>query len=48
MARGEGTLGQLSVNDELYVTMTAAASSLQTLLDDLKANPGRYINLSIF
>jgi len=48
MERGEGTLGQLSVNDSLYVSLTAAASSLQTLLDDLQANPGRYINLSIF
>jgi phospholipid/cholesterol/gamma-HCH transport system substrate-binding protein len=46
--RGEGTLGQLSVNDTLYVSMTAAVTSLATLLDDLKANPGRYINLSIF
>lgn len=48
MERGEGTLGQLSVNDSLYVTMTAAATSLQSLLEDLKANPGKYINLSIF
>jgi phospholipid/cholesterol/gamma-HCH transport system substrate-binding protein len=48
MERGEGTLGQLSVNDTLYVSMTAAVTSLQTLLDDLRANPGRYINLSIF
>lgn len=48
MERGEGTLGQLSVNDTLYVSMTAAVTSLQTLLEDLKANPGRYIKLSIF
>jgi phospholipid/cholesterol/gamma-HCH transport system substrate-binding protein len=48
MERGEGTLGQLSVNDTLYVTLTSAVESLRVLLDDLRENPGRYINLSIF
>jgi len=48
MERGEGTLGQLSVNDSLYHSLNAAAASLQTLLKDLQANPGRYINVSIF
>ena len=48
MERGEGTLGQLSVNDTLYLSMTAAVMSLQALLEDVRANPGRYINLSIF
>ncbi len=48
MERGEGTLGQLSVNDSLYVSLNAAAASVRLLMDDLRANPGRYINLSIF
>ena len=48
MERGEGTLGQLSVNDSLYVSLNAAAASMRLLVDDLRANPGRYINLSIF
>ena len=48
MERGEGTLGQLSVNDSLYVTMNAAMESVRLLVDDLRNNPGRYINLSIF
>ena len=48
MERGEGTLGQLSVNDSLYVHLAAAAASVRLLVDDLRANPGRYINLSIF
>ncbi len=48
MERGEGTLGQLSVNDSLYVSLTEAVESARLLLDDLRANPGRYINLSIF
>lgn len=46
--RGEGTLGRLSHDDSLYVNLTAAASSLQLLLDDIRENPGRYISLSIF
>ena len=46
--RGEGTLGRLSHDDSLYVNLTAAASSLQRLLDDVRENPGRYISLSIF
>ncbi len=48
MERGEGTLGQLSVNDSLYVNLNAAATSTRLLIDDLRTNPGRYINLSIF
>ena len=48
MERGEGTLGQLSVNDSLYVSLNAAATSARLLIEDLRANPGRYINLSIF
>lgn len=48
MERGEGTLGQLSVNDSLYVSMSAAVESVRSLMEDLRANPGRYINLSIF
>ena len=46
--RGEGTLGQLSANDSLYHSLNAAAGSLKELLDDLKANPGRYISISVF
>ena len=48
MERGEGTLGRLSRDDSLYVNLSAAASSLQLLLDDIRENPGRYISLSIF
>ena len=45
---GEGTLGQLSVNDSLFTALTTAAESARLLLDDLRENPGRYINVSIF
>lgn len=48
MERGEGTLGQLSVNDSLYVSLNEAVTSVSLLVEDLRTNPGRYINLSIF
>jgi phospholipid/cholesterol/gamma-HCH transport system substrate-binding protein len=45
---GEGTLGRLSTNDSLYLNVNAAAANLNALLEDLRANPNRYINISIF
>ncbi|MEQ1855962.1 MAG: MlaD family protein [Longimicrobiales bacterium] len=45
---GEGTLGRLSTDDALYTNLSAAAASLDSLLQDLQANPNRYINISIF
>ena len=48
MENGEGTLGLLSVNDTLFTGLTAAAESVRLLLDDVRENPGRYINVSIF
>jgi len=48
MERGEGTLGRLSVDESLYVSLNDAAQSLNTLLVDLQENPNRYINISIF
>ena len=46
--RGEGTLGKLSTDDALYTNMNRAAESIAALVEDLKANPSKYINLSIF
>lgn len=48
MERGEGTLGKLSRDEALYDRMASAAANLDSLLLDLRANPSRYINLSIF
>ena len=48
MERGEGTLGKLSTNDSLYNSLDAAAESLRELLDDIKANPGRYLKIEVF
>jgi phospholipid/cholesterol/gamma-HCH transport system substrate-binding protein len=48
MENGEGTLGRLSVSDTLYTDLSAAIESARLLMDDLRENPGRYINVSIF
>ena len=46
--RGEGTLGKLSADDALYVNMNRAAESIAALVDDIRAHPNKYINISIF
>ena len=48
LENGEGTLGQLLVNDTLFTNLAATAESARLLMDDLRENPGRYINFSIF
>jgi phospholipid/cholesterol/gamma-HCH transport system substrate-binding protein len=48
MDAGEGTLGRLSTDDALYVNLNEAVQSINALVQDLQANPNRYINLSIF
>jgi len=45
--RGQGSLGQLANNDSLYNNLNNAAASLDALMKDMKANPKRYINLSV-
>lgn len=45
---GEGTLGQLNTNDTLYQNLQKTINSLDLLVSDIKANPKRYINISIF
>lgn len=46
--RGEGTLGRLAADEVLYENTAAALGELQALLDDLKQNPRKYFNFSIF
>ena len=45
---GEGTLGQLSTNPALYETLAEALESIRLLTDDIRANPGRYVQIEIF
>lgn len=44
----EGTLGKLVGDEALYDSLVAASGSLAALLDDLKANPKRYVQFSLF
>ncbi|MEI8102616.1 MAG: MlaD family protein [Chlorobium sp.] len=44
----KGTFGQLSSNPALYQNLTRTLSSLDSVLVDLKANPKRYVKLSLF
>lgn len=45
---GQGSAGKLIYDRELYDNLTEASESLTLLLQDLKANPGRYIHISVF
>ena len=45
---GKGTAGQLITNDSLYYNLTGSLNSLNLLLQDLKANPKRYVHFSLF
>lgn len=45
---GEGSLGKLAKDEQLYQNLSNTARSLDSLLVDVKANPKRYINISVF
>jgi len=45
---GEGSMGALMNNDTLYIEMEKSARDLNLLLEDIKANPGRYVKFSLF
>lgn len=45
---GEGTLGKLVHNDTLYNNLQSASNELDLLMEDLRLNPNRYVQLSLF
>jgi phospholipid/cholesterol/gamma-HCH transport system substrate-binding protein len=45
---GEGTLGALVNNDSLYRNLESASRELDLLMEDLRLNPNRYVQLSLF
>lgn len=45
---GEGSAGKFLKNDSVYDRLDDAASALEYLLNDLKQNPKRYVQFSIF
>ncbi len=46
--RGEGLLGQLTQDKDLYDRVGRVSHNLDLLLQDLRLNPKRYINVSVF
>ena len=45
---GQGSIGMLVNDKDLYNNLTTTLSSLDKLVSDLKAHPSRYINVSVF
>lgn len=46
--KGEGTLGLLLNDKALYTNLEKSGKQLDQLLLDMKLNPGRYLNFSVF
>lgn len=46
--QGEGTMGMLVNDKELYDNLTKSTANLESLLADLQANPKRYVHFSLF
>jgi phospholipid/cholesterol/gamma-HCH transport system substrate-binding protein len=46
--KGKGSAGQFITNDTLYTNLSSSLGSLNLLLQDLKANPKKYVHFSVF
>ena len=46
--KGSGNLGLLVNDDNLYKNLEHSTQALDSLINDIKANPKRYLNISIF
>ena len=44
---GQGTLGKVIKDDELYTKVDSAVANLNVLLKDVKARPYRYISINV-
>jgi len=44
---GQGTLGQLMVNPQLYETLNGATGELRGLLKDMRANPKKFLRIKL-
>lgn len=48
MAAGEGTVGKLMTDDQMYINLTNASKELEELLREVKLHPKRFVSLSVF
>jgi phospholipid/cholesterol/gamma-HCH transport system substrate-binding protein len=46
--RGQGTLGKLVNDDKLYSDLHGSVQSFKALIEDIKANPKKYLKVEIF
>ena len=46
--RGDGSLGKFVNDDKLYTEARASVTSLKELIQDVKANPKKYLKLEVF
>jgi phospholipid/cholesterol/gamma-HCH transport system substrate-binding protein len=46
--RGEGTLGKLVQDDQLYSDLNDSVRSLKSLIEDVRAHPKKYLKVSLF
>lgn len=45
---GEGSIGKLLKDEELYDNLTGASLQIEKLLEDMRLNPKRYVHFSLF
>lgn len=46
--QGEGSAGLLLQDDSLYINLQKSSLQLEKLLEDIRNNPGKYFNISVF
>jgi len=46
--KGDGTVGKLLTSDDLYEEIRETNQSLKALIEDIKENPKKYINIKVF
>jgi len=48
LVRGSGTVGRLLTSDELYEELRQTNKALKELVEDIKANPKKYLEIKVF
>jgi phospholipid/cholesterol/gamma-HCH transport system substrate-binding protein len=44
---GQGTIGQLLVNPQLYDSLNGATAEMQSLVKDIRANPKKFLRIKL-